>query len=261
MLTAQEELELAVRIQQGDPEARDRMVRANLRLVVSLAKQYTRRGLSLQDLIEEGNVGLLKAVERFDPAAECRFSTYGSWWIKQAIRRALVNTAKTVRIPSYMVEIISRFKEASVELEDKLERSPTIPEIAQQMGLPPENLGLIKRAMRAARNSGSAVSLDAMMEDREMLADHRMAAPDEALLDATELQQLQGVLDSIDPREAEILKLRFGLDDEGPLTLREIGAKLQISRERVRQIESRALQKLNTRLTAPRKRKKRKPQP
>ena len=213
-------MELADRILQGDPAAREQMIRANLRLVVAVAKHYTRRGLSLLDLIEEGNVGLMKAVERFDPAAECRFSTYGSWWIKQAIRRALVNTARTVRVPSYMVEIISKLKRAQVELERDLGRPPMVQEIAARLGMPPENVGLLKRAMRAAHTSDTAVSLDALLENRDVLADPRSAQPHEHVLDSQELEQLQGLLDAIDPREADILRMRFGLDDDGPLTTR-----------------------------------------
>ncbi len=249
LLTAREELELATRVRSGDLEARERMIRANLRLVVSIAKKYGNRGLPLADLIEEGNVGLMRAVERFDPAMECRFSTYGTWWIKQSIRRALVNTTKTVRVPSYMVEIISKLKTTSARLESSLGRAPTMSEIAADMGLPPENVGLVRRAMRAAKDGAQAVSLDALVADSRDIADERASSPEEGLFDAQEIGRIQGLLDSIDPREAEVLRLRFGLDERAPLTLREIGRKLGISRERVRQIESRALQKLHERIS------------
>jgi len=251
LLTPEEEISLSLLVREGDSEAREQMIRANLRLVVSIAKHYGRRGLSLLDLIEEGNIGLLRAVERFDPAQQCRFSTYGAWWIKQSIRRALVNTTKTVRVPSYMVEIISKLKFTSALMEEKLGRQPTLPEIAHEMGMPPESVGLLRRAMRAARDGSQAVSLDALVADRKDIADERSSAPDEGAFDAQEIGQLQGMLDSIDPREAEVLRMRFGLDDRHPLTLREIGARMGVSRERVRQIESRALQKLHARMSEP----------
>jgi len=248
LLTAEEERELATRVRSGDLESRERMIRANLRLVVSIAKKYASRGLPLADLIEEGNVGLMRAVERFDPAMECRFSTYGTWWIKQTIRRALVNTTRTVRVPSYMVEIISKLKSTSSRLEEKLGRPPTVPEIATEMGLPPENAGLVRRAMRAAKDGQQAVSLDALTAESRDIADERANPPSEEIFDAQEIGRIQSLLDSIDPREAEVLRLRFGLDERAPLTLRDIGKQLGISRERVRQIESRALQKLHERL-------------
>jgi RNA polymerase primary sigma factor len=250
LLSAEEERELALRVQQGDAEAREHMIRANLRLVVSIAKQYANRGLALSDLIEEGNVGLLKAVERFDPAAECRFSTYGSWWIKQSIRRALVNTARTVRVPSYMVEVIARLKAVSVRLERELQRPPTFDELVHDMGLDEEGAETLRRALRAARSGRTAVSLDSVLGEGESLADPRVAAPDEALASNHERARLQRLLDAIDPREAEVLKLRFGIDVENPLTLREIGVRLGVSRERVRQIETRALRKLSALMDA-----------
>jgi len=249
LLTREEEVELGTRVQAGDPEAREQMIRANLRLVVALAKRYRNRGLSLMDLVEEGNIGLVKAVERFDPEAGVKFSTYGAWWIKQAVRRALVNTSRMVRLPSYMVELISKFKARGLEMQESMGHAPSTQEIALDMGLAAESLVLLKRALRAANSPGGAFSLDAMLEDRDTLPDYRQEAPDQAILDAHELEQLQNLLDTIDPREAEILKLRYGLNEDGPLTLREIGERFGVSRERVRQIERRALKKLNDHFT------------
>ena len=248
LLSADEEKTLAERMKLGDLEARDQMVRANLRLVVSIARQYANRGLSLTDLIEEGNVGLLKAVERFDPAAECRFSTYGSWWIKQSIRRALVNTARTVRVPSYMVEIVSKLKTASARLELEFGRAPTFDEIAAAMGIADDGHELLRRAMRAARSGRPTASLDALEAAGNIFADPRASNPDDDAESAQERAMLAEMLAAIDPREAEVLRLRFGIDTEAPLTLREIGDKLGVSRERIRQIETRALRKLSDRI-------------
>lgn len=246
LLTAEEERELGRRVRSGDAEARDRMIRANLRLVVAIAKPYSNRGLALADLISEGNVGLSRAVEKFDPEAGVRFSTYGAWWIKQAIRRALVNTARTVRVPSYMVEMIARLKTVSVRLEREFEREPTFDEIAHAMGVDEEGFDLLRRAIRASRGGRAAVSLESMLGESDSLEDLRATAPDEQLSADHEQARLQQLLASLDPREAEVLRLRFGIDVEAPLTLREIGERLGVSRERVRQLETRALRKLSS---------------
>ena len=159
LLTPEQEIELAHRIRAGDPEAREHMTTANLRLVVSIAKYYVDRGLALQDLIEEGNIGLIKAVERFDPAAGCRFSTYATWWIKQAIKRALIDTVKTVRIPSYMVELINKWKNASSNLTAKLGRKPFFNEVAKELDLDPKNLGILRTALRTTGGSNQTSAL------------------------------------------------------------------------------------------------------
>src|SRR5262245_7147266 len=172
LLKPEEEMDLGRRVRAGDAAARERMIRANLRLVVSIAKNYVNRGLSFMDLIEEGNLGLLKAVERFDPGEECRFSTYATWWIKQAIRRSLINTAKTIRIPSYMVETIARWKHAQMELTFKLGRAPTHAEIATEMDLPPESWSLVKRAIRTSSASGQASNLEAMLVSKDQSNAH-----------------------------------------------------------------------------------------
>ena len=244
LLTADEEKSLAVEVREGDMEAREHMIRANLRLVVSIAKNYMNRGLSFMDLIEEGNLGLLKAVERFNPDVECRFSTYATWWIKQSIRRALVNTSKTVRIPSYMVELITKWKNASMELTYKLGRPPTIHEVAIELDVPPQNLHLLKRAMRANQTAGQAVSLDTILMGTDSLEDPRIRPPDEEVLDSSEVDRLQELLGSLEKRQAFILRLRFGLGEEEPMTLKEIGEIVGLTRERVRQIENEALRRL-----------------
>ena len=244
LLTAKQERELAHRIRAGDAEARDLMIRANLRLVVSIAKNYVDRGLSLLDLIEEGNVGLLKAVERFDPDEECRFSTYATWWIKQSIKRALIDTVKTVRIPSYMVEIIAKWKNTASELAIKLGRQPTFYEIAETLNVPPENWAIIKTAIRVSNSSSQTISIENMWTLSEILEDKNMEAPDELLFREVDIELVQKLLNVIDDRDAQILRMRFGLDDGDPMTLKEIGQRVNLSRERVRQIENEALKKL-----------------
>ncbi|MEQ8768059.1 MAG: sigma-70 family RNA polymerase sigma factor [Planctomycetota bacterium] len=245
LLTAAEEKELARLVQQGDEAARDQMIQANLRLVVSIAKSYVNRGLPFMDLIEEGNLGLLKAVERFDPGRDNRFSTYATWWIKQSIRRALINTVKTVRIPSYMVEIISKWKSTAAELQYKIGRTPTMNEVAHELNIPIENLGIIKRAIRTSTSTNQAISLDVMRSMSDLIEDHKNKKPDEALFDAWELKKIEELLYAIDEREAKILRLRYGLDGKKPCTLKEIGEQINLTRERVRQIENEALRKLN----------------
>lgn len=244
LLTPQEERELAIRIQKGDVQAREKMIKANLRLVVSIAKNYVDRGLSLLDLIEEGNLGLLKAVERFDPAEECRFSTYATWWIKQSIKRALIDTVKTVRIPSYMVELISKWKNVASNLNIRLGRQPTFDEIAEELKIPPENLGIIKTAIRASNSSSQTISLENMWTLSEILEDKDAKQPPEILFDEVEMELIENLLASIDERDAKILRMRYGLDSGDPMTLKEIGEKVNLSRERVRQIENEALKKL-----------------
>ena len=249
LLTAQEEKELAIKIRKGDVRAREQMIKANLRLVVSIAKNYVDRGLSLLDLIEEGNLGLLKAVERFDPDEECRFSTYATWWIKQSIKRALIDTVKTVRIPSYMVELISKWKNVASALNIKLGRQPTFDEIAQELNIPPENLGIIKTAIRASNSSSQTISLENMWTLSEVLEDKNARQPADILFDEVEMEIIEKLLASIEERDAKILRMRYGLDNGDPMTLKEIGEKVNLSRERVRQIENEALKKLYCILT------------
>ncbi len=244
LLTANEEKELSYGIENGNKEARDRMVRANLRLVVNIARAYTGKGLPLQDLIEEGNLGLLRAVEGFDPEMNTRFSTYASYWIKQSIKRALVNSAKTIRIPAYMVELLSKWRRATAKLHDELGRTPTADEVAQELGLAKKKLRIVKKAVQLYNSTPQTDQPESGWSLGDMIADDRVKGPEDELVDNDNLKHVFAMLGKMDSREATILRMRFGLDDAEPRTLKEIGETLGLTRERVRQIESDALGKL-----------------
>ncbi len=249
LLTAQQERDLARRIlDHQDPEARDLMIRANLRLVVAIAKKYANRGLNLQDLIEEGNVGLVRAVETFSPDHGARFSTYGSWWIKQSIKRALINAVQPVHVPAYMVELITKWRRAARQLEERHGRPASIEEMAHVLELPMKKARAVRAAahafQRAAQSATDSDGESFNMVDR--LQDNMTPGPAESLLTADQVSTLRRMLDQIDPREAMILRMRYGIDGQDALTLKEIGEKIGLTRERVRQLEIEALRKMQT---------------
>ena len=250
LLSPDEEKELARRIAAGDREARDHMVRANLRLVVNIARNYVGKGLALQDLIEEGNLGLLRAVEGFDPNVGTRFSTYASYWIKQSIKRALVNTAKPIRIPAYMMELLSKWRRAAAELQEELGRPPTTEEIARTLDLPKKKLAIVKKAIKVYNLVPQTDQPENGWSLGEMLMDERTRAPDVEMVEADNLKLVLSRLEEMDKREATVLRMRFGLNDSPPKTLKEIGESLGLTRERVRQIENEALGKLSASLLA-----------
>jgi RNA polymerase primary sigma factor len=252
LLTAKDEQELAAQIAIGDVRARDRMVRANLRLVVNIARGYTGKGLSLPDLIEEGNLGLLRAVEGFDPGMGTRFSTYASYWIKQSIKRALINSAKTIRIPAYMVELLSKWRRATNRLNEDLKRTPTPEETARLLGLPKRKLPIIKKAIQIYNATPQSDQSESGWSLGETVEDERLRTPDVAMLENDVMETVQGMLKDLDERESSVLRMRFGLENTEPHTLKEIGEHLGLTRERVRQIETDALKKLGEGLRDPR---------
>jgi len=244
LLTPQEEIELAARIKKGDKKAREQMIKANLRLVVKIARDYEGIGLPLLDLISEGNIGLMKAVERFDPAKGGKLSTYGSWWIKQSIKRALANQSKTIRLPVHLVDKISKMRRTAMRLQEEFGREPTDEELGIELGITASRVAQMR--MAAIRPA----SLDAPIGDEdsnnfaEVVQDESADTPYEQLEEKTVTRMLQEMVKTLDPREATILRARFGLDGGPQKTLEEVGQKFGVTRERVRQIQNIALKKL-----------------
>ncbi len=244
LLTPAEEIVLAKRVKRGDAEARELMIKANLRLVVKIARDYEGMGLPLLDLINEGNIGLMKGVKRFDPSKGAKLSTYASWWIKQAIKRALANQSKTIRLPVHVVDKLAHIRRAEARLHKELDREPTDEELADDLGLKARRIREYREAARAPVSLDSPLGDDSATVVSEIVADPYAAAPFDRLVNDTDQELVREVLATLDTRESKILALRFGLDDGKAKTLEEVGARMGVTRERIRQIQEEALQKL-----------------
>ena len=244
LLTPEEEAELAERVGRGDSEAREHMIRANLRLVVKIAQDYANNGLPLVDLIAEGNIGLMTAVDRFDPDRGAKFSTYSAWWINQSIKRALSNQSKTIRLPAHMVDKIARLRRISAILTEELGRVPSDEELSEELGIPTQKISRLKRA------SQRPTSLDAPVNDGdginfgEIIGDEKAVHPLEALEEKTLMGQLGDLFEVLDEREQRIIDARYGLDGNKPLKLEEVGGEFGVTRERIRQLQAKALGKM-----------------
>lgn len=248
VLSPQEEIELAKKAQKGDEEARVKLIRSNLRLVVKIARKYEKLGLPLADLIEEGNIGLIKALERFNPRLGYRFSTYASWWIRQHVIRAIANQARTVRIPVYMGELLHKMRKVTEKLTQKYGRRPTDKELARELKIPIEKVQQLKLASQTITSLDKPVSEEGEADFIDLLQDDEIEAVDE-LVNLFKKEEVEELLSMMDERSREVIRMRFGLDTGLPKTLAEVARKFNLTRERVRQIEKEALAKMRKILT------------
>jgi RNA polymerase primary sigma factor len=249
LLTPKEEIELARRIQRGDKHAREHMIKANLRLVVKIARDYDGLGLPLLDLINEGNIGLMKGVERFDPKKGAKLSTYASWWIRQSIKRALANQSKTIRLPVHVVDKMAHMRRAEMKLRETLDREPTDEELAEELGMTPRRVGQYRLASKAPVSLDSSIGHDddsSIIAD--VVADPNAAAPFEHVVNETDNELVREAMATLSKREVAILSRRFGLEDGTQKTLEEVGLQFGLTRERIRQIQEEALRKLRVRM-------------
>ena len=249
LLRPEEELKLANRIRKGDEAARQHMISANLRLVVKIANDYNNFGLPILDLISEGNIGLIKAVERFDPSKGGKLSTYAAWWIKQSIKRALANQGKTIRLPVHLVDRIAEMRRITTQLTNELDREPSDEEIAYTMGLPVNKVAHLKSVSTRPASLDAPVGEDGDTSFGDLVGDEEQATPVEDLQDKSQKNDVHAILNELEPREAEIIRLRFGIDGNPPLTLEEVGEKFNVTRERVRQIQNIAIHKMRRLIT------------
>ena len=244
LLTPQEEIQLAKKVKKGDTAARERMINANLRLVVTIARDYANLGLPLLDLISEGNIGLTKAIERFEPTKGAKLSTYAMWWIKQSIKRALANQSKTIRVPVHLNDKIAKVRRVSLQMSEGLGREPTDDELGQEIGIDTDKITRLKSVGIRPASLDAPISDNDSTEFSELIGDDEAQTPFELLRDKNLLGEVEGLLEVLDPRERKIISQRFGLDGGKPKTLEDVGKDFRITRERIRQLQNIALAKL-----------------